>query len=142
MLAEWSQTLPAVLLSTKLENVNDTDIKYFRRMTSESRISYFIPFVNPPFLGSARKLIAVDLGLNVGSFPYVFSKSYSRIVSLEASSECISKAKLNLVGRLNIEYVHAAGGWKVGFQQIFAGFLFKVWWNPRTSLLSSGTSTS
>jgi FkbM family methyltransferase len=84
-------------------------------MISESRRSYFIPFVNPPFFGRARKLIAVDLGLNVGSFPYVFGKGYSRIVSLEASGKCIAQAKTNLVDRSNIEYVHAAGGAESGF---------------------------
>jgi predicted RNA methylase len=85
------------------------DRNYYNRMFLESRKTYGLAGLTR-FTFRRKHDLALDLGLNVGTFSIVFSKFFKRIIAVEASSRCISKSSINFLeaGVSNIQVIHAA----------------------------------
>lgn len=78
----------------------------FQRLVKESRSSYWL--ARYASRGKKGPTIAIDMGMNVGSFAYVYGDFFDDLVGIDASSKCISLAQQNLHHLNNVKYVHAA----------------------------------
>lgn len=91
-------------------NVESTQTdEYLSRMYEESRRTYGIPGLSKFTFGKKHEL-ALDLGMNVGTFSLVYAKKFTKIIAVEASSVCISDALENFKNdeANNIQIIHAA----------------------------------
>jgi len=80
----------------------------FSELMIESKKVYRVPgFTSWP---SSRGGVALDLGINLGTFSLAFAESFDRIVGVDASSACIRIAQKRLAkeGVDNVEFIHAA----------------------------------
>ncbi|NVK33307.1 MAG: FkbM family methyltransferase [Rhodobacteraceae bacterium] len=88
--------------------------KFLAERIDEAKKAYSIPLFTDPIgkiltnIKHDHQSIAVDLGMNVGSFPLVFSSNFDQIYCLEASKANCTDARENLAGYDNIQIMHAA----------------------------------
>jgi FkbM family methyltransferase len=89
-----------------LRKISGTKLSYFENMLISTKKDYFLS----DLIFKDKKGVALDFGLNVGAFTLNNFKKFSRIVAVEASSDCLNDAKKNLkivpVGK--IDFIHAA----------------------------------
>lgn len=103
---------------------------YFERMLAESKRTYRIPLITwpSPLLRPLRVRLnrtAVDLGVNVGSFSKAYGGLFNSVVGIDASSACISQARLNLAGMSNIRLIHGilsdVSGKDIALRRVYVG---------------------
>ena len=100
------------------------------RMYKESSKTYGIPGLSLFTFGKRHEL-ALDLGMNVGTFSLLYSKKFTKIIAVEASSICISDAKENVKKEevTNIQIIHAAlaskSGELVELRRVYVGEIFE-----------------
>lgn len=91
------------------------------QLRKETKASYWLArHIKSP---RASRRVAIDLGLNIGSFPLVFGKHFGEILAVDASSSCLVSAKENLRKLKQVKYVHAAlagqSGKQVALRRIY-----------------------
>ena len=84
------------------------------KLVRETKASYWLARYTG--LPRARGSVAIDLGLNVGSFPLVFGRYFHSVVAVDASSACLVEAQENLASLTNVTFVHAAMAGESGGQ--------------------------
>lgn len=92
-------------------------------LVKETKASYWLARYS--IRRGRRSTLAIDLGLNIGSFPLVYQKYFDTFIGVDASSTSLDTAKANLHGIRNVSFVHAAmsheSGKQVALRRVYVG---------------------
>jgi hypothetical protein len=98
-------------------------------LLSETKASYWLAAFAGR--GRGRQTLAIDLGVNIGSFLLVFGRHFDSIIAVDASSKFLESAKFNLRRVANVAFVHAAmakeAREQVDLRRVYAG----ADWDPK-----------